>query len=132
MGGPPAGRNFAYMDGAKAAFQYAEKRAPFRVGVANTHHLGASAHDTGVNRPFIWRRFHATQIVTIEVEHDEPIQRRTARAYAGYGKKSFGSGNAHAYVAETVGDAFAIENVTTIDQFLLEFFEFAGIESGYA
>ena len=99
--------------------------------MANAHHVRTSAHDASMNRPLVGRRFFSAEIVTVEVKDDEPIQSRTARAYAGYGKKSFGSGNAHAHVAEAVGDAFAIENVTAIDQFLLEFFKFAGIESGY-
>jgi hypothetical protein len=33
-------------------------------------------------------------------------------------------------VTEAIGDAFAIEHVTAINQFLLEFLKFAGIESG--
>ena len=39
-------------------------------------------------------------------------------------------GNAYAHVAEAVGDAFTVENVTAVDEFLLEFFELAGIEGG--
>ena len=98
--------------------------------MTNTHHVRPSAHDAGVNRPLIWRRLHATQIAAVKVEQDEPIQGRTARTYARYGEKSFGPGNAHAYVTEAVGDAFPIENVTAVDEFLLEFFKFTRIETG--
>ena len=35
-------------------------------------------------------------------------------------------------MTEAVGDAFTIENVTAVDEFLLELFKFARIESGYA
>src|SRR4030095_972774 len=104
---------------------------PLRVSVANAYHIRTSAHDAGVDRPLVGGRFFAAEIATVEVQDDEPIQGRTAGAYAGYGKKSFGSGNAHTHMTEAVGDAFAIENVTTVDQFLLELFKFAGIESGY-
>src|SRR5262245_36701155 len=116
----------------KTAFQYTEKRAPLRVGMANAHHIRTSAHDTGVNWPFVGRRFFAPQIVAVEVEQDQPIQRRTAGAYAGQREKSFGSGNTKAYVAVAVGDPFPIENMTAVNQLRLEFFKFARIERGYA
>src|SRR5262245_47866875 len=115
----------------KTAFQYTEKRAPLRVGMANAHQIRTSAHDTGVNRPLIGRRFLTTEITAIEVQQDEPIQRRPAGTHTGQSKKSVGTANAHAHMTIAVGDAFAIEDVTAVDQFLLEFLELNGIESGH-
>ena len=39
-------------------------------------------------------------------------------------------GIAHADVAEAIRDAFAVENMAAVDQFLLELFEFARIKTG--
>src|SRR5262245_4134065 len=119
-----------HMDGTKTALQYAEKRAPLRVGVTDGHYVRASAHDTGVNVPFVGRWLFAVQIVAVEVEQNQPIQRRTAGAYAGQREKSFGSGNTKAYVAVAVGDPFPIENMTAVNQLRLKFFKFARIERG--
>ena len=101
------------------------------MGVADAHNICAGSENAGVNRPFIGRGFRAAEIVAVEIQHDQPIQRRAAGAYTGYRNKSLAFGNAHAHMAEAIGDAFVIEDVTAIHQFLLEFFEFAGIESGY-
>ena len=72
----------------------------------------------------------AAEKFSIEVEQHEPLQRRAAGTDTGDGKKCIGSGNPYANVTVTVGDAFAIENVTAVNEFLLELFKVAGIESG--
>ena len=49
------GKKFSiHVDGTKAALDDAEKRAPFRMRVANTHHFGTPAQDARMNRPFVW------------------------------------------------------------------------------
>src|SRR5262245_57443436 len=99
--------------------------------MANAHHIRTSSHDAGVNRPFVRWRFFPAKIVTLKVQHDEPIQSRPAGTHTGQSKKSVGTANAHAHMTIAVGDAFAIEDVTAVDQFLLEFLELNGIESGH-
>src|SRR5215813_12747169 len=51
-----------HVDGTKAALQYAEKRAPFRVGVTDSHYVRTSAHDTGVNGPLFFNDSATTEI----------------------------------------------------------------------
>src|SRR5262245_40728905 len=97
--------------------------------MANAHHIRTRAHDAGVNRPLIGRRFLTTEITAIEVQQDEPIQRRPAGTHTGQSKKSVGTANAHAHMPVAVGEAFAFEDVTAVDQCLLEFIEFNGIET---
>src|SRR5262250_1760414 len=75
----------------KTPFQYTEKRAPLRVGMANARYIRTRAHDAGVNRPLIGRRFLTTEIAAIEVQQDEPIQRRPAGTHTGQSKKSVGT-----------------------------------------
>src|SRR5262249_23884003 len=72
-----------------------------------------------------------TDIGAREAKKAEPIQRRPAGTHTGQSKKSVGTANAHAHMPVAVGDAFAIEDVTAVDQFLLEFIELNGIESGH-
>src|SRR6266550_1666047 len=105
---------------AKTAFEHAEKRAPLRVGVADAHHVRASFQNARVNRPFVGRRVLAAEKITVEIEQHEPVRRRTTRAHAGEREKCLSSGDAYTYMTEAVGDAFAIENVTAVDEFLLE------------
>ena len=53
--------------------------------------------------------------MSLQIEHDEPVERRAAGAYTGDDHKRFGAGNSYADMAEAVGDAFAVEDVTAVD-----------------
>ena len=86
--------------------------------------------NAGVNRPLIRRGFVTAEIVAVQIEHDQSIHRRATRAHARDSQKRIGFRNPQAHMAEAIGDAFTVENMTAVDEFLLELFEFARIKTG--
>jgi hypothetical protein len=98
------------------------------MGVANADDIGASAQDAGMDRPFVRRRFLAAEIIAVEVEHNQAMDRRAARTDSCESDERFLIRNSHADVTEAIGDALVVENVAGADEFLFEFLEIGGIE----
>src|SRR4029077_1496981 len=104
-------------------WQHAENRAPLRVGWAPGHDVRARLQDASMDGPLVWRSLRASEVIAVEVLHDQPVERYVAGADVGDGDERIHTRYAHGDVPVAIGYTLVIENMAGGKQFFFQLFQ---------